>query len=205
MISRRSCSGGRPKSSARPRHSQRQAASTGSINSQRTSDKSSGYGRRCCVFWSYRPEPECAQAHNTDDGSTAPNRASWNETGTSHLPPHPSPHPANTPHPHQEHHRHHDPTLQESSDTRAFKMKTTSGRRFDVGRRRTSLKEPTRLPSARSRSVSRDSARAIGPDPHLFSALSPRAPTPARPGDLSPSIPVRKVFDPICPTPLPRY
>ena len=45
MMSRRSCSGGRPKSSALPRRSKRQAARTGSINSQRASDRSLGYGR----------------------------------------------------------------------------------------------------------------------------------------------------------------
>ncbi|MEU1406848.1 DUF5937 family protein, partial [Streptomyces sp. NPDC005728] len=45
-MSRRSCSGGRPKSRALPRRSKRQAARTGSINSQRASDRSLGYGRR---------------------------------------------------------------------------------------------------------------------------------------------------------------
>jgi hypothetical protein len=44
MISRRSCSGGRPKSRALPRRSKRQAASTGSINSQRASDDHSDTG-----------------------------------------------------------------------------------------------------------------------------------------------------------------
>jgi hypothetical protein len=54
MISRRSCSGGRPKSRARPRRSKRQAARTGSINSQRAPDRSLGYGRRSLMRWTYR-------------------------------------------------------------------------------------------------------------------------------------------------------
>jgi hypothetical protein len=57
MISRRSCSGGRPKSRALPRRSKRQAARTGSINSQRASDRSLGYGRRSDMLLTYRAGP----------------------------------------------------------------------------------------------------------------------------------------------------
>lgn len=57
MMSRSSCSGGRPKSRALPRRSKRQAASTGSINSQRASDRSLGYGQRFGMLVMYRRGP----------------------------------------------------------------------------------------------------------------------------------------------------
>lgn len=107
MISRRSCSGGRPKSRARPRRSKRHADRTGSINSQRASDRSLGYARRSAMSWTYRRPGACAQACIWPGGSTEQIRASWNETGVTRLVPQTSHHrpqearPPRQPHPHQ--------------------------------------------------------------------------------------------------------
>lgn len=46
------------------------AVSTGSINSQRASDRSLGYARRSAMTWTYRRSGACAQACTASGGST---------------------------------------------------------------------------------------------------------------------------------------
>ncbi len=135
-ISRSSCSGGRPKSRALPRRSKRQADSTGSTSSQRASDRSLGYGRRCAgMLLAYCPTRGCTQgAQQQRPKRTALNgRASWDETGTSPTPSHRSLHPTSQSQPQQQPHRCHRTMLQESVDTSASKMKTTSQKNIDTG------------------------------------------------------------------------
>lgn len=74
MISRRSCSGGRPVFSAYQRRSARQALRTGSINSQRASDRSPGYARRSAMTRKYRRPGVCVQARTENGRSTTTRR-----------------------------------------------------------------------------------------------------------------------------------
>lgn len=100
MMSRRSCSGGRPKPGALPRRSKRHAARTGSINSQRTSDRSLGYGRRFALLPASRCESStprrtamATEAHDREG------RTFWDETDSRRFLSHPSPHPDLSPQP----------------------------------------------------------------------------------------------------------
>lgn len=128
LMSRRSCSGGRPKARALPRRSKRHAARTGSFNSQRASDRSLGYGRRFGgMFPAYRAGPNAprrttmtTEAHDRED------RASWDETGVRSLPAHLQPHPARRYRPPQQPRLYRNSTLRESTHRRADKTKTTS-------------------------------------------------------------------------------
>lgn len=89
MMSRRSCSGGRPKSTALPRRSNRQAARTGSINSQGAgaSDRSLGDGRGAGMLPAYRPGPSPpSRTATTTKTRGREGQASWDETGINHVP-----------------------------------------------------------------------------------------------------------------------
>jgi hypothetical protein len=88
-MSRRSCSGGRPKSRALPRRSKCQAASTGSPNSQRASNRSLEYGRRVGMLQAYRRGPSAPRrTATTTEAHGREGRASWDETGATYFTPH---------------------------------------------------------------------------------------------------------------------
>ena len=127
MMSRRSCPGGRPKCRALVRRSRRQVARTGSINSQRASDRSLGYGRRVGSLPAYRSSrvrPGAQQRRRKHAGQE--DRTFWDETETSLTPSscHPT-RPAGTG-VHLPSHNRHDTASLEPSHGGASLMKTTT-------------------------------------------------------------------------------